>query len=210
MATRAPQTPRPGWIYMANPTRTVIRCATCSQVDAYDHTPGSAPCTGTYHVNGVHQACPRTHNVSRVFRGAHPLVVLTPEEDMTSMTGVLIVVPMTSKRTFEGLYTSYPVSNTTSNGLSMPGWVLCHNPLVIDKRALRTPNNSAWLKRLGALRAQELDEVRMRLAYAVGADLEAVARSHLEAHPSIESMQAQYLGLTPEAREAFLEWCIDQ
>jgi mRNA interferase MazF len=158
----AGQRPRKGWIYMIDPYRVSLRCSNGHQ-HIYDLVePGEVQCQTA--------SCSLTINSSRVFRGAHPHVIWTSEEfqqDTNNYVQTFTAIPLTSKATFAGLPTTYPIGDTTKNGLTIKSYALIHQICTVDGNCFKDEQGN-WLNRLGQLDAKGLEEITRRLKYYLG------------------------------------------
>ena len=158
----AGQRPRQGWIYMIDPYRVSLRCKT-GHTHIYDLTePGEVECQTA--------SCSLTINSSHVFRGAHPHIIWTSEEFETETNysvKTFITIPLTSKMTFAGLPTTYPMVNNSKNGLTDKSYALVHQICTVDGNCFKKPNGD-WLERMGQLQIKDKDKIEERLKYSLG------------------------------------------
>lgn len=112
------------------------------------------------------RSCNFKVNSSRVFRGVHPYIVWTGDtfQAETDYIQTFTCIPLTSKKTFAGLPTVYPLVNTAQNGLEKKSYVLTHQICTIDGNCFKDRDDS-WSKRLGQLAKKDKIEVETRLKY---------------------------------------------
>lgn len=150
------QKPRPGWIYMINPKRVVLRCRRGHE-HVYD-------ISGPEELNCSEESCVLKINSSRVIRGLHPHIVWS--EFIVDKLHFYLVIPLTSKDTFRGLPTSYPIKANLQNGLNHTSITLVHQLTTVDAECFKEPNGT-WMKRLGVISADEKKDIEARLMLAL-------------------------------------------
>jgi mRNA interferase MazF len=155
--------PRQGWVYMINPLRISLQCANGHQhiynLDALEE------------VDCQTRSCNYKINSSRVFRGTHPHIIWTSDEfqDESNFIQTYTTIPLTSKNTFSGLPTTYPITNTTKNGLDKKSYALVHQVSTVDGHCFKDASGN-WLDRMGQLDPTDKEEIERRLKYFFGFD----------------------------------------
>jgi mRNA interferase MazF len=159
----AGKSPRQGWVYMINPYRASLRCSKGHQHIYNLGAPEEVECQTA--------SCSLMINSSRVFRGTHPHIIWTSDQfqDESGYIQTLTVIPLTSKTTFVGLPTTYPVTNTVKNGLSQKSYALVHQICTVDGHCFKNSDGN-WLDRDGQLDANDKKEIKQRLKYFLGFD----------------------------------------
>ena len=174
----AGQRPKKGWIYKINPYRVSLRCkaghnhiydltnpkeSESENIEKYDSTePGEVKCKT--------HSCSLIINSSHVFRGDHPYVIWASDEfetDTSYSVKTFTAIPLTSKTTFSGLPTTYPMVNNSKNGLDKKSYVLVHQLCTIDGNCFKK-HNGDWLERMGQLQSKDRDKIEERLMYSLG------------------------------------------
>jgi mRNA interferase MazF len=150
---------------MINPHRISLRCNNGHQHIYNLDEPGEINCQTA--------SCSLTINSSRVFRGTHPHIIWTSNkfQDVSGYIQTFTVIPLTSKTTFSGLPTTYPITNTTRNGLGSRSYVLVHQICTVDGNCFKNKFGD-WLNRNGQLDKNDKDEIQKRLKYFLGFDNE--------------------------------------
>jgi mRNA-degrading endonuclease toxin of MazEF toxin-antitoxin module len=154
----AGQKPRQGWIYIINPSRVSVRCK-----HEHDHIyeinePGKIKCKTI--------SCTQMINSSRVFRGKHPYIVWTSDQfqDESTYIQTFTLIPLTSKETYKGLPTTYPINPTSKNGLDKKSFALVHQICTVDANCFKD-SRGHWLKRVGQLDKGDKEAIEERLKY---------------------------------------------
>ncbi len=157
----AGQRPRQGWIYMINPYRVSLRCK-MGHIHLYDLIePGEVECQTN--------SCSLVINSSHVFRGAHPHIIWTSDEFETETNHsvkTFTTIPLTSKTTFTGLSTTYPIVSNSKNGLSAKSYALVNQISTIDSNCFKKADGS-WLERMGQLESRDKTEIDQRLKFSL-------------------------------------------
>lgn len=146
---------------MINPSRVSLKCRRGHQY-LYDlDKAGEIQC--------LHNSCSEIINSSRVFRGTHPHIIWVNDEFQTSSNYVatFTTIPLTSKSTFEGLPTVYPINPTTKNSLSKKSFALVHQIVAVDANCFKDKNGH-WLQRIGQLARNDKNEIIDRLKFYLG------------------------------------------
>jgi mRNA interferase MazF len=159
----AGQSPRQGWVYMINPHRVSLRCSQGHQHIYNLNLPGELICKASL--------CSLMMNSSRVFRGTHPYIIWTSDQfqDDSKYIQTFAVIPLTSQTTFAGLPTTYPITSTSSNGLSIKSYALTHQVYTVDGNCLKDSDGN-WLSRDGQLDKKDKAAIMQRLKYFLGCD----------------------------------------
>lgn len=153
--------PRQGWIYMINPLLVSLRCG-------YGHQ-------HIYNLDASEEldcqtsSCNQKINSSRVFRGTHPYIIWTSDQfqDESGYIQTYTTIPLTSQTTFSGLPTTYPIANTTRNGLEKKSYALVHQVFTVDGHCFKNVSGD-WLDRMGQLDATDKEGIERRLKYFFG------------------------------------------
>ncbi|WP_228016272.1 type II toxin-antitoxin system PemK/MazF family toxin [Leptolyngbya ectocarpi] len=112
-------------------------------------------------------------NSSRVFRGTHPHLVWTSDkfQDDSGYIETFTVIPLTSRTTFAGLPTTYPISNTARNGLSSKSYALIHQICTVDGHCFKEPSGD-WRQRMGQVDLKGKTGISERLKFLLDLDSE--------------------------------------
>ncbi len=156
--------PRKGWIYMISPSRVSLSCHYGHQY-LYDlPEPSEVKCKRS--------RCDQLVNSSRVFRGEHPYVIWSSDEfqDDANYIKTFTAIPLTSQTTFAGLPTTYPITKTSTNGLTADSYALVHQICTIDGNCFKDGIGD-WLIRMGQISASDKEEINQTLAYYLDIDL---------------------------------------
>lgn len=154
----AGQKPRQGWIYFINPYKVSLRCK-LGHTHIYElNELGEVECKNT--------SCTLKINSSRVFRGEHPHVIWTSDklQDESNYVQTFTVIPLTSKETYKGLSTVYPINATAKNGLSQNSYALVHQICTVDANSFKDALGS-WHTRIGQLDTADKSAIEQRLKY---------------------------------------------
>jgi mRNA-degrading endonuclease toxin of MazEF toxin-antitoxin module len=150
------QRPRQGWIYCINPYRVSLRCK-LGHVHIYNLDElGEVEC----------QTCRENINSSRVFRGTHPYIIWTSDrfQDESGYIATFSVIPLTSKTTFKGLPTTYPINSTSRNSLDKNSYTLIHQICTVDANCFKDSSEN-WLNRIGQLDKSDREAIEERLKH---------------------------------------------
>jgi mRNA interferase MazF len=188
---------------MIDPHRVYLRCSHGHQ-HVYDlDGPGEVECKTL--------SCSLNINSSRVFRGAHPHVIWTSEEfqqDTNHYVQTFTAIPLTSKTTFLGLPTTYPVVNTSKNGLTSKSFALVHQICTVDGNSFKDSKGD-WLDRLGQLDSKDKTEITRRLTYFLGIDNNP-DEDWFRKNATPELVQKIYGYIPKEDRAVLLENLLDE
>ena len=199
----AGQRPRHGWIYMVNPSRVSLFCHNGHQY-LYDlPEPSEVECK--------HSGCNQKINSSRVFRGEHPYIIWSSDEfqDDTNHIRTFTVIPLTSKTTFAGLPTTYPITKTITNGLTAnTSYALIHQICTIDGNCFKDGTGN-WLIRMGQLSANDKEEINQTLAYYLAFDPNP-SDDWFRKNASPQLVQKIYGYLSSAEKESLLETLLDK
>lgn len=159
----AEQRPRQGWVYSIDPFRVSLRCGRGHSHIYNLDSPGDINCKT--------KTCGLSLNSSRVFRGKHPHIIWTSDQFQADSGYIqtFTAIPLTSKTTFAGLPTTYPITNTTGNGLTCKSYALVHQICTVDGNCFKG-GSSSWLKREGQLSKSDKLKIDERLKYFLGFD----------------------------------------
>jgi mRNA interferase MazF len=197
------QRPRKGWIYMIDPYRVSLRCSDGHQ-HIYDlEKPGEVNCRTL--------SCALQINSSRVFRGVHPHVIWTSEEfqqDANNYVQTFTAIPLTSQTTSLGLPTTYPIVNTSRNGLTSKSFALVHQICTVDGNSFKDSKGD-WLNRLGQLDSKDKTEINRRLNYFLGMDNDP-SEDWFRKNATPELVQKIYGYIPKEDRAFLLENLLDE
>ncbi|MEH2391814.1 MAG: type II toxin-antitoxin system PemK/MazF family toxin [Nostoc sp.] len=150
--------PRQGWIYLINPHK-VSLCCTSGHKYNYDlNEPGELKCKAI--------SCTLQINSSRVFRGEHPHIIWTNDQfqDDCNYIQTFTLIPLTSKETYKGLPTVYPIKRTSKNGLEQNYFALVHQICTVDANCFKDSAGN-WLNRIGQLEPLDREAIEKRLKY---------------------------------------------
>lgn len=158
----AAQRSRQGWIYMINPYRVSLRCK-MGHIHFYDLIePGEVECQTA--------SCSLAINSSHAFRGAHPHIIWTSDEFETETNysvKTFTTIPLTSKTTFAGLPTTYPIVSNSKNGLTAKSYALVNQISTIDGNCFKKADGN-WAERMGQLELRDKTEIEQRLNFSLG------------------------------------------
>jgi len=154
----AGQRPRQGWIYKINPYRVSLRCRSGHQYFYDLAEPGELTCR--------HSGCSLVINSSRVFRGYHPYIIWENNkfQDEENYIQTFTAIPLTSKNTYAGLSTAYPVTKTARNGLDKTSYALVHQICTVDGNCFKDSQGD-WLDRIGQLSKDDKAEIEETFVY---------------------------------------------
>lgn len=154
----AGQRPRLGWIYKINPYRVSLRCRNGHQYLYELEEPGELVCKRS--------GCSLKINSSRVIRGYHPYIVWENDQfqDEARYIQTFTAIPLTSKKTYAGLSTAYPITKTVSNGLEKTSYALVHQICVVDGNCFKG-SDGRWLDRIGQISKNDKQEIKETLVY---------------------------------------------
>ncbi|MEG3439560.1 type II toxin-antitoxin system PemK/MazF family toxin [Pannus brasiliensis CCIBt3594] len=158
MTEQKPQKPRQGWIYRIDPYQVTLTCK-AGHVHFYDlDAPGEVSCK-TY-------SCTLTINSSRVLRGIHPYIIWTSDRflENSDYIATFVVIPLTSKETYKGLPTTYPINPTFQNGLSEKSYALINQITTVEANCFKD-SSGKWSARIGQLNKDDRAAIDERLRY---------------------------------------------
>lgn len=192
------QKPRSSWIYMIDPKRVFLMCKFGHQ-DIYN-------ISGPEELNCSHPSCNQKMNSSKVMRGNHPYIVWS--ELTYGKLHLYHAIPLTSKDTFRGLPTSYPIKVNPRNGLACSSLALVHQLTVIDANCFQD-NNGNWIKRLGIINADEKKDLEERLRLALNLS-ESPSEDWFTQNASPDLLERVFMQLDPRQREEAISQLIDK
>jgi mRNA interferase MazF len=193
--------PRQGWVYRVNPHRVSLRCNQGHRHIYGLSAPGEVECQT--------RLCSLTINSSRVFRGIHPHVIWTSDrfQDTSGYIQTFVAIPLTSQSTFTGLPTTYPINNTTKNGLTKKSYALVHQFYTIDGNCFKDESGN-WIDRVGQLDANDKAEIKQRLQYLLGFDT-APDEDWFKKNATPAIAEKIYSYLSDDEKNSFLENLLD-
>lgn len=142
---------------MIDPKRVVLKCSRGHE-HVYD-------ISGPRELDCSESSCILKINSSRIIRGLHPHIVWS--DYSVSKLHLYLVIPLTSKETFRGLPTSYPIKANLQNGLTSNSLTLVHQLITVDAGCFKDTYGN-WMKRLGVINADEKKDIEARLRLALG------------------------------------------
>lgn len=153
--------PRKGWIYMINPYNVLLTCYKGHQYFYKLPEPSDIDCK--------HPSCTETINSSHVLRGCHPYIIWENDEfqEQEKYIQTFTTIPLTSKTTYSGLSTVYPITKTNQNGLVCKSYALVHQICTVDSNCFKD-NDGKWKEREGQLSKSDKEEIEETLAYYLG------------------------------------------
>jgi mRNA interferase MazF len=131
---------------MIDPNQLVLRCKN-GHLNRYNI---SGPAT----VSCLEVNCSESINSSRVERGVHPHIFWSISNQ--DIFPIAYAIPLTSKDTFAGLPTTYPVPATKSTGLKNLSYALVNQFVTIDIECFKNTNGD-WHERLGGLPKDDIN-----------------------------------------------------
>lgn len=195
----AGQRPRQGWIYMVNP---YIVSLTCRNRHTY-----------IYHLTELGdincKQCSQSINSSRILRGEHPYLIWESDEfqDREKYIQTFTAIPLTSQTTYAGLSTVYPITPTTSNGLSKTSYALVHQICAIDGNCFKDQNGD-WQNRIGQISKEDKEEIKETLRYYL--NLDNNPKDWLKKNISLEFLEELFDALPDSSRKNLIEKLIDK
>lgn len=194
----AGQKPRPGWIYMIDPKRVVLK-RSLGHEQIYD-------ISGPEELNCSHSQCTQKINSSRVMRGTHLHIVWS--EYNHGKFHLYHAIPLTSKETFRGLPTAYPIKANSRNGLACNSLALVHQLTPIDLECFKETSGD-WMKRIGLINADEKKDIeeRLRLALSLPSDPN---EDWFIRNASPELLEKVFMQIEPSQREGVISRLIDK
>lgn len=186
---------------MINPYRVSLQCSS-GHSHFYDlDEPGEVECKTS--------SCSLRMNSSRVFRGIHPHIIWTGDrfQDESNYLQTFTVIPLTSKTTFLGLPTTYPIVNTARNGLSQKSYALIHQLCTVDGNCFKDAAGS-WLSRMGQIDLRDRKEITKRLKFWLNLD-ELPSDNWLRQNASGALVQKVYGYLSETEKRELLERLLD-
>ena len=97
-------------------------------------------------------------------RGKHPHIIWS--EYSYGKFHTYHVIPLTSKDTFRGLPSVYPIKKNGRNGLDKNSLALVHQLTMIDSECLRY-GNGQWMQRMGVISADDRKAIELRLKFSL-------------------------------------------
>jgi mRNA-degrading endonuclease toxin of MazEF toxin-antitoxin module len=99
-------------------------------------------------------------------RGSHPHLVWTSEQFQNDSDNIqtFAIIPLSSKETYKGLPTVYPINPTQRNDLEAQSYALVHQIYTVDSNCLKDSDHH-WLKRIGQLDKSDKEAIEKRLHY---------------------------------------------
>lgn len=114
---------------------------------------------------------------------------------------------MTSKDTFRGLPTAYPIRKNAKNSLSKNSLALVHQLTMVDSECFKY-GNGHWMQRMGAISQNERVEIEFRLKYALNLS-ENPSDDWFSQNASPELLEKVFLGLDKKQQEDALSGLLD-
>ena len=190
--------PRHGWLYMINPKQVVLRCDL-----GHEH---SYDISGPDDLDCSHSSCTSKINSSSVMRGKHPYIVWSVYT--YGKFHLCHAIPLTSRETFQGLPTSYPIKAHPNNGLTCNSLALVHQLTAIDVECFKDVNGN-WSERLGVINTGEKKDLEERLRYALNLP-NCLSEDWFTKNSSPELLEKVYMGIEPIQREEALSRLVDK
>lgn len=194
----AGQRPRQGWIYMINPRRVVLKCS-LGHERIYD-------ISGPEELNCFSSLCTKKINSSRVMRGTHLHIVWS--EYNYGKFHLYHAIPLTSKDTFRGLPTAYPIKANPRNGLSCNSLALVHQLTPIDLECFKGAD-SDWMKRTGVINADERSDIEERLRLALNLQ-NYPSEEWFTQNASLELLEKVFMLIAPSQQEDGISRLMDK
>jgi mRNA interferase MazF len=148
-----------------------------------------------------------TINSSRVIRGTHPYIIWMSDEVMVHSLQTFVVIPLTSKDTYIGLPTTYPIRMDSKNGLEKKSYALVHQITTIDANCLKDANGK-WLGKRGVLGTDDRKEIRNRLRYSLSLSTD-LSEDWFAANASQELIQNLFERLPADEQDDLLDKLIN-
>ena len=189
--------PRPNWIYMIDPKRVALKCK-----NGHNHV---------YDISGVSELdcfetnCNLTLNSSRVMRGKHPHIIWS--EYSYGKFQAYHVIPLTSKDTFRGLPSVYPIRKNIKNSLDKDSLALVHQLTIVDSECFKYGNGS-WMQRMGTISQDIRKEIELRLKFSLNLS-ENPSDDWFAANASPQLLKKIFSGLNEEQKENALTDLLD-
>ena len=196
------QKPLQGWIYKINPHSVSLQCRS-GHIHLYElKEPGEF-------VNCKQTSCTLEINSSRVFRGYHPYIIWTGDQfqNESSYIQTFTVIPLTSKETYKGLPTTYPVNSTSKNGLEKTSYALVHQICTVEANCFKDSEGN-WLQRIGQLGKEDRTSIQERLKYFLGIK-DVISEDWLANNSSPELVEKILDYLPEDTRILIIEKLID-
>jgi len=197
-------TPRQGWVYMIDASTVLATCRGGHFQFAHLDV-GEADC--------VRADCTQKVNLSHVQRGPRPYVVWSHSDllDGQKMYNTITAIPLTSKSTYNGLPTTYPINKSTKNGLTERSHAIITQITAIDHRAFKEQENSkdVWRHRVGQLDKDDKEAIAARIAYLFGVD-ETPSPDWFKQHASIDLIEQVFDNLPADQRSVAIERLIEK
>lgn len=189
--------PCQGWIYQVNPMRVILRCKA-----GHEHLYNIS---GPEELNCFNSSCTLKINSSRVMRGTHPYIIWS--DYSYGKFHLYHAIPLTSKDTFRGLPTAYPIKVNPRNGLTCNSLALIHQLIPIDPECFKEANGR-WMERIGVINTDEKKDIdeRLRVALNLSSNLN---EDWFTENASPELLEKVFLKLDPSQRENAISRLID-
>lgn len=177
---------------------------TCKAKHTYIYNldePGEIPCKI--------ESCSLTINSSHVFRGTHPYVIWTSDQFQydSSYIKTFIAIPLTSKTTFAGLPTTYPITKTARNSLMEKSYALVNQICTVDSACFKDKDD-CWIERIGQLDQKDKNGIEERLKYVLNIN-EEPSEDWFKKNTSPELIKRLYSYLPASIQEEALEDLLD-
>ena len=174
---------------MVNPGRVVLKCK-LGHEHIYD-------ISGPQELNCSHSSCILKINSSRVMRGEHPYIIWS--DYSYGKFHLYHAIPLTSKDTFRGLPTAYPIKKNSRNGLTCNSLALVHQLTTIDVESFKKSNGD-WMHRFGVINSDEKRDLedRLRLALKLPND---PSEDWFARNASPELLEKVFMHIDPSQRE---------
>ena len=189
--------PRPNWIYIINPKLVALRCR-----NGHNHV---YDISGVPKIDCIEPDCNSTINSSRVMRGKHPHIIWS--EYSYGSFQAYHVIPLTSKDTFRGLPSVYPIKKNTRNSLNKDSLALIHQLTIVDSECFKY-GNGHWMPRIGTIDRDIKREIELRLKFSLNLS-ENLSDDWFAANASPELLEKVFLGLNEEQKQNALANLLD-
>ncbi len=183
---------------MINPKRVILKCR-LGHEHVYD-------ISGPEELDCCHSSCDLKINSSKVMRGSHPYIVWS-EYTYVNNFCLYHAIPLTSQETFKGLPTTYPIKPNLENGLACKSYAMVHQLTPIDPECFKDRKGN-WMKRLGIISANEKNDIRERLSFALNLP-NYPSEDWFSQNASPELLEKVFIGLPSSQREEGLSRLLD-
>lgn len=174
---------------MVDPGRVVLKCKSGHE-QIYD-------ISGPRELDCSHSSCTLKINSSRVMRGYHPYIVWS--DYSYGKFHLYHAIPLTSKDTFRGLPTAYPIKMNLRNGLTCNSLALVHQLTTIDVESFKDSNGD-WMHRLGVINLDEKRDLEDRLRLALNLS-NCPSEDWFAQNASPELLERVFVQIDPSQRE---------